>query len=437
MRDPLGIFEAAAARGLVTFPPGWYGWKGPKRTAHAASVLETALAKGPEPLRSLVKLFQNRRAGPAPQRPGPRTRQVGPLQPPASGAAAGHPDALRVAFLTPGLLVGGAERWVASLCQHFDRAKVQPVAVLYSEWGHVSPVVERWIPRDVRISSVNAATMRAACEGVDLLISWGHTSLPKLTAGLGIPLVDVQHGTTGFEIQRELAQAGVDAGADLVAVGEACLENFEPEVRQRVTVIENGAEPDRACSRVGRDYYRRQLRISPGAPVVAYVGRFAEVKNLAGLAAAVKELPGAWTLIAAGPHYTMPPELPALGHRVRILESVSSPGEILAAADVFCAPSHHEANSLATIEAMLAGCPVVTTDYPAALALHAQRGDVSKLVPLQPSGEVLAAAITAAYCEGREGARATRARSVAWEHYTAPAMAARWEDYLGRYTRQK
>lgn len=437
MRDALGIFEAAAVRGLVKFPPGWHGLKGPDRIKHAASVLETALQKGPEPLRSLVKLFQNRRGGGVFPPPGPLQPQTGSRHPAASGAVSGAPNALRVAFLTPSLLVGGAERWVASLCQHFDRLKVQPVAVLYSEQASVSPVVERWIPRDVRISQVNAASMRDACSGVDVLITWGHTRLAELTAGLQIPLVDVQHGTTGFEIQRALAQAGVDAGADLVAVGDACLDNFQPEHRGLVTVIENGAEPDRACSRMGRDKFRQQLGIGPGQPVVAYVGRFAPVKNLAGLAAGVAELPLGWTLIAAGPHYEMPPELPALGDRVRILEAVSSPGEILAAADVSCSVSHHEAFSLANLEAMLSGCPVVTTDYPAAVSFRTRWGDVNKLIPRQPRPDVLAAAIIDAHHEGRGGARAALARSVAWEHYTAPAMAARWEHYLSRYTRVK
>lgn len=343
-----------------------------------------------------------------------------------------------MAFLTPGLLVGGAERWVASLCTHFDRSKVQPVAVVYTDWGSTSPLVERWIPRDVSIAAVSGAEqLAAAVAGADLLISWGHTSLPKLTANLDIPLVDVQHGTTGFEIQAELAQAGVDAGASLVAVGEACLDNFTETVRPSVSVIENGAEPDRACCRLGRAEVRRQLGIEHDARVITYIGRFAEVKNLAGLAAAVAELDRDWVLVAAGPHYLMPPELPALGAKVRILEAVANPGDLLAAGDVFCAPSHHEANALAVIEAMLSGIPVVTTDYPAARALHAQHGDVSKLVRVRPTATDLAAAIEEGACEGRNGVRTLRAHSVAWQHYTAPAMAARWEIYLSRFKRRQ
>ena len=342
--------------------------------------------------------------------------------------------AIRVAFLSPGLLVGGAERWIASLCRHFDRTAIDPVAVLYSQWGHMSPIVERWIPRGIEIRQVATHEMPEACSNADVLVSWGQIALPEFTKNMAIPIVDVQHGTTGFWEQKGLAQAGVDAGAHLVAVGEACLDNFEPAVRDKVTVIENGAEPDRACSRMGRAATRERLGIADNAKVVLFVGRFAEVKNLKGLAAAVRQLPSEWIVVAAGPQYVPCEELAALGSRARILGPVDSPGDLFAAADVFCSPSHHEAHSLAVAEAMLAGVPAVTTDYPAATILHKQHGNVSKLVNLNPDARTLSEAILLAddrgYGGGRLGTMASLAHSVSWQHYTAPAMAARWESYL-------
>lgn len=349
--------------------------------------------------------------------------------PPYKPREPGEP--LKVAFLTPGLLVGGAERWVASLCQNFDRRIIKPHVVLWSEWGSVSPIVYNWIPRDVQCASINQASMQANLCGSDVLISWGHTHLSEFTSGMTRPIVDVQHGTLGFgKVQHELAQAAIDAGAHLVAVGEACVENFPEEHRERVTVLENGAELGRVCPRNGRLRTRIDLRIHGNQKVVLFVGRFAEVKNLDGLARAVAALPEDWVLVAAGPHYSMPPELPALGDKVRILPAVDSPGDLFAAADVFCSPSHHEANSLAVLEAMAGGLPVVTTDYPAAVLLRQQHGDLATMVQVRPEPEDLAAAIMLAYAEGRESPRVRRAQRLVWEEYTAQAMTARWERYL-------
>lgn len=441
MRNVLGIYLEAVSQGVLTLPAAWDRLTPAEAATYAAGAVEE-LARDPG---HKARGYRETRSHlfPASPRLAAAIQEPAPAQSgtPAERSISVDPGALRVGFLTPGLLVGGAERWIASLCQHFERSKIQPVRVLYTDWNQRSPIVDRWIPRDVEIVHAGgAAGVEYGSRGLDVLISWGHLNLADLTRSLGCPVVDVQHGTTGHEIQRELAAAGVRAGAELVAVGEACLPNFSPEIRPRVTVIENGAEPDRACSRRSREAVRKELEIEEGQKIVVYCGRFAYVKNLPGLAAAVSRLPPEWVLVAAGPHYIMPEELPALGKRVRILPAVSCPGELLAAGDVFCLPSHHEALSMAVIEAMLAGIPVVTTAYPAAEIFRAKwlgAGETSWIVPLQPDPETLAAAILEAARGGRLNShRVHNAKMITWSRYTAPAMAARWEEFLlGKYKR--
>ena len=173
-----------------------------------------------------------------------------------------------------------------------------------------------------------------------------------------------------------------------MCVGEACLDNFPEEYRDQVVVIQNGAETDRLQPIIGREAKRQELGIKPGEKVCLYIGRIAKVKNLDGLAAAVALLPG-WRLVVAGPAYH-PVDF---GPRAIVLPSQEQLGDLMAAADVFCAPSHHEANSLSVIESWLAGVPTVTTDYPAAKAMEAKHGRMSWLVPVNPSPRVLADAI--------------------------------------------
>lgn len=330
---------------------------------------------------------------------------------------------IKVAFLAPSTLLGGAERWIASLCRHFDPSIVWPQYIALTEPRSRSPVVEGWLPQHTRV--VSAELLPQVLEKIDVLIAWGTGDLAHRTKGAKCRIIEVQHGTMGFgDYQRRLAVSGIEAGAVLTAVGEACLDNFPEEYRSQVTVIQNGAETDRLQPIIGREAKRKELGILSGEKVCLFIGRISKVKNLDGLAAAMDLLPG-WRLVVAGPEYQ---KHHCLGNAI-VLPSQEHLGDLLAAADVFAAPSHHEANSLAVIEAWLAGVPTVTTDYPAALAMQAKHGKMSWLVPINPSPRVLADAIEEAG-KWRGTLPVENVRAIALKNYTAKAMAERWQAFV-------
>lgn len=352
-------------------------------------------------------------------------RDAGKKCPHPKGAKWGPPDLLRVAFLSPALLMGGAERWIASLCRHFDATKAWPQYVVTLTKDR-SPIVLSWLPKYTTVATVEH--LPAILKKTDVLISWGVPHLAVLTKDAPCKIVEVQHGTLGFgDDQRALAQAGIDAKAELTAVGEACLENYPEEYRSRVTVIQNGAELDRLKPIEGREATRAKLGIKPEEKVCLYIGRIAAVKNLPTLMEAVKLIPG-WKLIIAGPSYNPLPS----SENVIILPAQEHLGDLFAAADVFAAPSHHEANSLAVIEAWLAGVPVVTTDYPAAVEMQERHGLMSVLVPIGCSPAKLAEAI----CYAEAGRWKEKAQRIAMENYTAEKMTANWQEYLCRLKTQ-
>lgn len=350
-------------------------------------------------------------------------RDPGKRCPHPKGAKWGPPKVLRAAFLAPSLLLGGAERWIASLCTHFDRSLIWPQYIALTEPAMRSDVVEGWLPKDIHVLS--ADHLPQIMKAVDVLIAWGTKDLAERTKGAKCRIVEVQHGTIGFgKYQRELAAAAINSGAELAAVGEACLDNFPQEHRDNVTVIQNGAELGRLQPIEGRAATREKLGIHPDEKVCLFVGRIAKVKNLDGLAAAMALLPG-WRLVVAGPEYQ---KHHCLGDAI-VLPSQEQLGDLFAAADVFCAPSHHEANSLAVIEAWLAGIPAVTTDYPAAVEMEKKHGRMSFLVPVNPSPRVLADAIEEA-AKWRSSLAIQNVQAIAMKHYTAAVMADRWQSYL-------
>jgi len=114
------------------------------------------------------------------------------------------------------------------------------------------------------------------------------------------------------------------------------------------------------------------LRVPPGAPLAVYTGRLHEAKGLGDLLAAWPSIAAAWPqarlwLVGEGPyHAALEEQIQArdLAGRVVLAGVFDSVDELLAAADLFVLPSWEEGLSVALLEAMAAGLPVVATDIP-------------------------------------------------------------------------
>jgi glycosyltransferase involved in cell wall biosynthesis len=386
----------AALRGQCRLPSGFHGWPVPQKAAFGREVHAT-----------LQKPSRSR--GPASSRP----KAAAPL---------------RVCILTPTLLLGGAEKWIALLCRFLDRELVRITDIVVRDRGRTSPTMIAQIPRDVVIHE-GTDYFRSVAGGCDLLLSWGCPELPELTDGLGLPMVDVQHGTSAYQHQHDLARAAVKAGARLTAVSAACLSNFDERIRGKVTVLPNGADPADAAPRHGRDAMRRRLGLSAADRLAVYIGRVSGEKNLECLIEAAGLLPRQWRTAIVGPKWYDPWNL-AGEPRASHYAAVPHVGDWLAASDCFVLPSHFEAHPIALNEAWLAGVPTVTTDLPCVQWFVNQHGDMGWRVPINPTGKQLAAAIEEAGESGRDAPRVRNARAVAWERYTATAMAGRWEKFL-------
>jgi glycosyltransferase involved in cell wall biosynthesis len=263
-------------------------------------------------------------------------------------------------------------------------------------------------------------------------------------------VIDVSHSDGAWGQQTKMVRRAAD-GADFhVAVSRCALAAFPEEVRSRATVIYNGAEVDRVAPRSafgisdfgfgiekkvnrrvseGRVKPRRSLADASGSdlrPLTAlFLGRFEEVKGFDRLFAAAKYLPANWRIVAHG-HGSLQSQIPNQKSQIEIRPPLSHVGDALAAADVLVMPSRHEGMPLALVEAWLAGTPVAATPFGFVQEANEMHGPLCEVVPQNPTGEELAAGIVRA----AEGRFAEQARNVAWNHYTAAAMAQRWEEFL-------
>jgi glycosyltransferase involved in cell wall biosynthesis len=136
---------------------------------------------------------------------------------------------------------------------------------------------------------------------------------------------------------------------------------------------------------------RVHLGLNEGEVCVLVMSRLDRHKGIDRVIAAMRHLPESYTLVVAG---TGPaePELHELGaahgKRIRFLGFTDNPHDLLRAADVFCfastAASGEGVPTMAVLEAMASGLPVVTTDdsglgawLPEGAGLIARAGDQS------------------------------------------------------------
>jgi glycosyltransferase involved in cell wall biosynthesis len=192
----------------------------------------------------------------------------------------------------------------------------------------------------------------------------------------------------GARIKRECLKA-----AAIVAPGQAMAEElldagYPPE---RVVAINNGVPPgeirDAASRRAARTMLTDldwQLNTSESMPVALFTGRLHRAKGLEHLLRAWKVVARRWKharlwLVGDGPDRGRLVDLTdqlELRGKVILPGVFSDPEALLAAADVFVLPSQQEGMSIAVLEAMAAGLPVVVSDIPGNRALvdHEEQG---------------------------------------------------------------
>jgi glycosyltransferase involved in cell wall biosynthesis len=178
------------------------------------------------------------------------------------------------------------------------------------------------------------------------------------------------------------------------------------------------------------------------APRAAFVGRLAPEKS-------VETLIDAWPLVRRGyPNATLliigeGPERPRLEARIEQLcmnqaimfsGPLPNPSEILEKADLFLLPSQEEGMSIALLEAMALGIPLVATDIPGNRALVADHQH-GRLVP--PGDPVaFARAILEQWAAPSDSARmAATARERASEQFSIAAVAKRHIELFDRLIR--
>ncbi|NLF33196.1 MAG: glycosyltransferase [Planctomycetes bacterium] len=224
-------------------------------------------------------------------------------------------------------------------------------------------------------------------------------------ARAGVPVRLATHHNPAWSFPRlgrrlDAAVGRTDVYQQIVAVSQAVADSFaghDPRYRSKLTVIPNGlATLAPAADRLAT---RQRHALDAGRPLLLCVGRLVGQKNHRTALDALARLPEAQlALVGDG---ELRPMLQAqcrrlgLEGRVRFLgqRTRQEVADLLAAADAFVMPSLHEGMSIALIEALAAGVPVVSSDIPAQADLLACDGGRAGLLVEAADAAALAGAI--------------------------------------------
>jgi glycosyltransferase involved in cell wall biosynthesis len=198
---------------------------------------------------------------------------------------------------------------------------------------------------------------------------------------------------------------------------------------RKVVAIPNGISPDRVKADRDRESLRKELRIDPGTAMLLSTGRLADGKGLEYLLQAVHLISGSnvpFKIVFAGSgplesHLKQLAEHLGLREQVRFLGFRNDIGDLLQASDIVVLPTLREGLSIALLEAMAAGKPIITTTIGSNVeATHQGRGAL--LVPAK-NPEALEEAVTQFLRNSSlRLLKSTQARELFSRHYTEARM---------------
>jgi glycosyltransferase involved in cell wall biosynthesis len=292
----------------------------------------------------------------------------------------------RLLHLITRLPVGGAERLIADIVRKLDRGRYEPLVCCIQARGEIAAEIERSGVRVVCLERMKSRRFdwRAVGELARLLLRERielvhshlyHANLYGRLACLRarVPAVVSVHNTyTRPKLHRRLINRFLAVRTRrVIAVSDDIkrdLIRYDGIAPERIVVISNGVDFARLETPISRAQARAQLGIAAQTVAVGCVARLEEQKGhrfLLEAMALLTDLPLRLFIIGDGRlRAELEQRAASLGvaHATVFLGMRQDVPEILRALDIYAMPSLWEGLSIAMLEAMAAGLPVVATD---------------------------------------------------------------------------
>lgn len=365
---------------------------------------------------------------------------------------------LTVAYVVHTLAPGGLERCAAWLSGGLNRQRFQPLIVSLttssvSDWiADDVPVIELCKPEGNSLGTILRLSRVLRKHRVDIVHSHSWPTLIECVAArrlAGTPVhLHAEHGTLPTapdvspwrkSLRRTSMRWGLGQANRVIAVAEAIrakIHQFCYFPRQRISIIPNGVDLRPPVSgEKCREAIRSGLGISNNSLVVGSVGRIAAVKGFDILLASFAELAALredthLLLVGDGPEFTKLSRLaldsPYSG-RIHLVGHQATPSAWLRAMDIYVNSSHSEGLSLAVLEAMGVGLPLVVTNVGDHSALVSGPPRCGLTAPPNDSKALAGAILKLLNDRPLRDSTSRNARDVQQSSYSIEAMIANYE----------
>jgi glycosyltransferase involved in cell wall biosynthesis len=329
----------------------------------------------------------------------------------------------RALLVVPNLLIGGVEHWLLGVIKYSLDQIDWSVAV--TNPAAVEPEMRQRVAAFAEVATSDEEIARLLRQA-DVVVTWGIADPIRRIGCYSGPVILVSHGCC--EWTRQFITACQGLSTHFVAVSEAATGPFGG---LPVTVIPNGIDLDRCRPVQKREDVRNAWGLAEGEIAVGFVGRISPEKNPLATAQAVSALGSGFRAVYIGKGYgvDLRPAVLELTSNAIFVKPTYQIGDVLHALDCLIMASPNEGFSMALIEAMLAGVPVVATRVGVVPDLETKCGLRLTTVPIHPSPTELASAVRAAISPEKRSL-IEKARQTVLRDYTADTMGKKWADYI-------
>ena len=358
---------------------------------------------------------------------------------------------IRLMIITHDLAIGGLQKVVVNICKTINKDMFAVSVLCLRALGSLVPEVERLgikvsiIPQEKKTDYFSFLKVAHVLQKEKIEVIHTHNTQPFIDGTIGALLsgvrtiVHTDHARSFPDKRRYMFAEWLFShfAYKIVGVSDHTSKNlmkYEKISSKKILTIPNGIDGSSFATTIDKNKKRIELGIESDSPIIGLCGRLTEEKGITYLLQAMPEIitnvPGVICVIAGEghleEHLKREASLLRISGHVRFVGPRLDVPELMKLFDIFVLPSLREGLPMVLLEAMAAGCPIVSTDV-GGISTAVQTGYNGTLVRPQNPHELAGAIVRLLEDEPLRRKYAENGDKVFKDNYSAEKMTRKYE----------